>query len=63
MGREVVEYNVDLQGSGHAGVDALEELQNVRGGMTASAMGEDLAAADVEGGEEIGRAMTLVVMS
>ena len=47
---------------GNARIDALEELQDVDRGVALTAVGYHLAAGDVEGSEEIGCAVALVVM-
>ena len=59
VGGEVVEDDVNLKGSGDAGVDSLEELEDIDGSVTGAAVCEHLAAGDVERGKDIRGAMAL----
>ncbi len=59
---QIVEDDVDGQLARHPRIDALEELLDGGRSVALAAMGDDLAAGDVEGGEEIGRSVALVVV-
>src|SRR6266508_3619290 len=53
---------MDLQPPLHRGVDVLEEPQHVGGGVALVVVGEDLTRGDVQRGEQVERAVALVVM-
>ena len=55
-------HDVDVEVVRHVEVDQLEEGKDVLGGVVLLRVEEDLAGRDVEGSEEIGRPVTLVVM-
>ena len=59
---EVVEHDVDRELARHAAVDLLAERQHVGAGMALAQRVADLARLDVERGEQVGRAVALVVV-
>jgi protein-export membrane protein SecD len=62
VGGKVVEDDMDVEVLGDLLVDLLEEGEHVDAGVTLLAVGDDLAGADVQGGEEVGGAVALVVV-
>ncbi len=61
MGADVVEDDVDLAPRIGAG-EPIEEGQEVARGVPLAGLGRDRSGADLEGGEQAGRAVTLVVV-
>ena len=59
---QVVQHDMDGQTARDAGVDLLEEPQDVLGGMAFAAVREDLTGRDVHRREQVGGAVALVVV-
>ena len=62
VGAVVVDDEVDVEVGGHAGVDVLEEAQELLMTMPWLALGDDLAGGHVQGGKEVGGTVTDVAM-
>jgi hypothetical protein len=62
MGGVVVHDQMDVEPLRHVGFDLVEELAELGRTMAGEALSDHLAGGDVEGGEQRGRAVTLVVM-
>ena len=62
VGAVVVDDEVDVEAGGHAGVDVLEEAQELLMTMPRLALGDDLAGGHVQGGKEVGGAMADVAV-
>ena len=60
VGRVVVHDDVDFETLGHAGLDVVQEPAELPAAVAAEVLADDL---DVEGGEQRGRAVALVVVS
>src|SRR3546814_7363970 len=63
VGRVVVHHQVDLEVLGHIGLDLVEELAELGGPVARQALADHLAGGDVQGGEQRGDAMTLVIVA
>ena len=63
VGGVVVHDQMDVEPLGHVGFDLVEELAELGGAVACEALADHLPGCDVEGGEQRGRAMALVVMA
>jgi hypothetical protein len=59
----VVHDQVDVEALGHIGLDLVEEPTELRGSVAREALADHLVGGDVEGGEQRGRAVALVIMA
>ena len=62
MGRVVVHDDVDIEIGGNVGFYVVEELAEFLAAVTAEAPADHLAGGDVEGREQRGRAVALVIV-
>ena len=62
VGRQVVQHDVDVEVGGGVQVDPLEEGEHVFPSVAAAGLVEHLAGGDVQGGEQVQRAVPFVVM-
>ena len=58
----IVENQMDLKSSGHLGIDGVEELAKLDGSMPTMELTDDGTALSIQGGEQRGRAMALIIM-
>ena len=63
MGGVVVHHQVDIEVTGDIGFDLIEELAELACAVARKALTDDLACGDVEGCEQRGHAVALVVVA
>ena len=63
VGGVVVHDQVDIEVLGHVGLDLVEELEELRCPVAGEALADHLAGGDVQGGEQRGCAVALVVVA
>ena len=63
MGGVVVHDDVDVQLVGNASVDLLQEVEKLPGPVAPVALADDAARGDIEGCEQRGRSVALVIVS
>ena len=62
VGGVIVHDDVDVQPFGDRAVDLFQEVEKLPGPVAPVALADDAAGGDIEGGEERGRAVTLVIV-
>ena len=63
MGGVIVHDDMNIEITGHIGLDPVEKLAELPRPVTAKALADDLAGGDVEGGEQRGRAVAFVIVA